>query len=188
MSQIEGEVSEVVQPVELKPRVQTQKLAPYLGLTREEMTWAALAHGSILLTLLIGIVSGGVFAILGVIVPAIIWYAYRGKSDYVVDQARQATIFQLVATVGLIALVLVGGLALVLVWVVTGLLSAVLIGLVLIPVALILTLVYVVAIVGLPIAQVVYSCYAALETYNGRPFRYRWVADLIDRYLVQAQP
>jgi uncharacterized Tic20 family protein len=55
-------------------------------------------------------------------------------------------------------------------------------------VALILTLVYVVAIVGLPIAQVVYSCYAALETYNGRPFRYRWVADLIDRYLVQAQP
>ena len=188
MSQIEGQVSEVVRPAEQKPRAQTNKLAPYLGLTREEMTWAALAHASILLTLLIGIVSGGLFAILGVIVPAIIWYAHRGKSDYVVDQARQATIFQLVATVGLIALVLVGGLVLTLVWVVTGLLSAILIGLVLIPVALILTLVYVVAVVGLPIAQVVYGCYAALETYNGRPFRYRWVADLIDRYLVQTQP
>ena len=38
----------------------------------------------------------------------------------------------------------------------------------------------------LPIAQVVYGCYAALEAYNGRPFRYRWVADLIDRYEAQA--
>jgi hypothetical protein len=38
----------------------------------------------------------------------------------------------------------------------------------------------------LPIAQVVYGCYAAAETYNGRPFRYYWIADLIDRYLVHA--
>jgi hypothetical protein len=39
---------------------------------------------------------------------------------------------------------------------------------------------------ALPIAQVVYGCYAAVETYSGRPFRYWWVADQIDRYQSQA--
>jgi hypothetical protein len=43
----------------------------------------------------------------------------------------------------------------------------------------------VVAIVALPIAQAVYGCYAALEVRNGRPFRYRWISDLIDRYQAQ---
>ena len=57
-------------------------------------------------------------------------------------------------------------------------LTVVLIGLLLIPIALILTLLYVAAVVALPVAQVVYGCYAALEAYNGRPFRYRWVVDL----------
>jgi hypothetical protein len=48
------------------------------------------------------------------------------------------------------------------------------------------TLVWGAAIIALPIAQVVYGCYAALEAYNGRPFRYWWVADVIDRYQAQA--
>ena len=50
----------------------------------------------------------------------------------------------------------------------------------------IVTLLWGVAIVALPIAQVIYGCYAAVETYSGRPFRYRWVADQIDRYQSQA--
>jgi hypothetical protein len=37
------------------------------------MTWAAVAHASILLTILLAIVSGGLVAILGPIIPAIIW-------------------------------------------------------------------------------------------------------------------
>jgi uncharacterized Tic20 family protein len=51
---------------------------------------------------------------------------------------------------------------------------------------LIVTLVWVAAIIALPIAQAVYGCYAALEAYNGRSFRYWAVADLIDRYKIQA--
>jgi uncharacterized Tic20 family protein len=181
-----------------KPRTrrpETQKLeidpemivpAPHLGLTREEMNWAALAHASVLVTLLLGIASGGLAAILGPIIPALIWYTYREKSEYVVEQARQATIFQLAGIVGLLALSLVGAALVAFGWVVSAVLVVLLIGLLLLPLMLIVTLIWAAALVALPIAQVVYGCYAALETYNGRPFRYWQVADLIDRYQAQS--
>jgi uncharacterized Tic20 family protein len=160
--------------------------APHLGLTREETNWAAVAHGSILLTLLLGISTGGIAAILGVIVPAIIWYVFRDRSTYVAEQARQATIFQLAGILGLLALAVVGAILVAAGWAVSAVLVIVLIGLLLLPVMLIVTMLWVAAVVALPIAQVVYGCYAALEAYNGRPFRYWWIGDLIDRYQAQA--
>jgi uncharacterized Tic20 family protein len=159
--------------------------APHLGLTREEVTWAAMAHASILITLLLAVVSGGIAALLGPVIPAIIWYVYRDKSEYVVEQARQATIFQLAGIVALFALAFVGALVLTIGWIVSAMLAVVLVGLLLMPIMLLVTLVWVVAIVALPIVQVVYGCYAALETYNGRPFRYWWIAEMIDRYQAQ---
>jgi uncharacterized Tic20 family protein len=159
---------------------------PHLGLSREEMSWAALAHASILLTLLLGLASGGMAAILGPIVPAIIWYVYRDKSDYVVEQARQATLFQLAGIVSLLALTVVGALLVAVGWVVSAVLVVVLIGLLLLPIMLLITLLWVVVIVALPIVQVVYGCYAAIEAYSGRPMRYWWVADMIDRYYARA--
>ena len=214
MSEVEQE--QILEPTEERPRAETQKLepgaeapkprpkrvetrklepepavevvgsAPHLGLTREEMTWAAVAHASILLTILLAIVSGGLVAIVGPIIPAIIWYVYRDKSNYVAEQARQATIFQLAGFVALLALAIAGAILVAVGWTVSAVLVIVLIGLILLPVMLIVTLLWVVAIVVLPIAQVVYGCYAALEAYNGRPFRYWWIADLIDRYKAQA--
>jgi uncharacterized Tic20 family protein len=179
-------------------RVETRKLEPdpetaldvvtastHLGLTREEMNWAAFAHASILITLLLGVVTGGMGAILGVIVPALIWYTNRDKSEYVVDQARQATVFQLAGFVALLLLAIVGAVLVTVGWTVSAVLIIVLVGLLLMPVMLIVTVLWIVAFVALPIAQVVYGCYAALEVYNGRPFRYWWVADLIDRYQAQ---
>ena len=214
MSEVEQE--QILEPTAEKPRAETKKLepgaeapkprpkrletkklepepvvdvvgpAPYLGLTREEMTWAAVAHASVLLTILLAIASGGLVAILGPIVPAIIWYVYRDKSKYVAEQARQATIFQLAGFVALLALAIAGAILVAVGWTVSAVLVVVLIGLILLPVMLIVTLLWVVAVVALPIAQVVYGCYAALEAYNGRPFRYWWIADLIDRYKTQA--
>ena len=70
-------------------------------------------------------------------------------------------------------------------WAVTAVLLVVLVGLILVPVMLVVTLLWPMAIVLLPIVQVVYGCYAAAETYNGRSFRYRWIADLVDRYQAQ---
>ena len=160
--------------------------SPHLGLTREELIWAALAHASILITLLLGLASGGIAAILGPIVPAIIWYVYRDKSDYVADQARQATIYQLAGFVALLALAIAGAILIAVGWAVSAVLVVVLVGLILLPIMLIVTLAWIVAVVALPIALVVYGCYAALEAYNGRPFRYYWVAEMIDRYQAQS--
>jgi uncharacterized Tic20 family protein len=158
---------------------------PYLGLTRSETNWAALAHASILLTLFLGLTTGGIAAILGPIVPALIWATHRDKSEYVVEQARQATIFQLAGLLGLLALAIVGALLVAVGWAVSAVLVIVLVGLLLLPVMLIVTVLWVAAVVALPIAQVVYGCFAALEAYNGRPFRYVWIADLMDRYQAQ---
>ncbi len=172
--------------LELEVVESAHSLRPHLGLTKGEMGWAAAAHASILLTLLLGLVTGGLAALLGVAVPALIWYSNRDKSEYVAEQARQATIFQLACFVALLALVVGGTLLLVVGWVVSGVLLLVLIGVLLIPVMLILTILLVVALVALPIVWVIYGCYAALETYNGRPFRYAFISDLVDRYEAQA--
>ena len=158
---------------------------PHLGLTREEMNWAAVAHGSILVTLLLGISTGGLAAIFGPLIPALIWYIYRDKSEYVVEQARQATIFQLAGIVGLLVLAIVGAVLIAMGWAVSAVLLIVLVGLLLLPIMLIATLVWASAVVALPLVQVVYGCYAAVEAYHGRPFRYWWIADLIDRYHAQ---
>ncbi len=170
--------------MEYLPEVVTP--APHLGLTRDETNWAALAHASILLTLLLGVATGGIAVFLGPIIPALIWYAYRDKSEYVTEQARQATIFQVAGLLGLLALALVGAILVVVGWAVSAVLVIVLIGLLLLVVMLIVTLLWGAALIVLPIAQVVYGCYAALEAYNGRPFRYWWVADVIDRYQAQS--
>ena len=88
--------------------------------------------------------------------------------------------------VALLALAIVGAVLMAVGWTVSAILVVVLVGLILLPVMLVVTLLWIVGVVALPIAQVVYGCYAALEAYNGRPFRYRWIADLIDRYQAQA--
>jgi uncharacterized Tic20 family protein len=197
MSEEDREVLESLGPGEETPRAETRRLElevfesapsahPHLGLTKAETGWAAAAHASILLTLLLGLVTGGLAALIGVAVPALIWYTNRDKSEYVAEQARQATIFQLACFVALLALVVGGTVLLVVGWLVSGVLVLVLVGVLLIPVMLILTVLLVVALVALPIVWVVYGCYAALETYNGRPFRYAYISDLVDRYEAQA--
>lgn len=168
------------------PQSNPRPAPPLLGLTQDEMTWAALAHASILVTLLVGLLSGGALAVVGLLIPALIWYAFRLKSEYVVDQARQAFLFQVAGFVALLILALLGSVLVVGGWTVSAALSIVIIGLLLLPIMLILTLLWAALFVALPIGQVVYGCYAALEAYHGRPFRYWWIADLIDRYQSQA--
>lgn len=172
--------------VELESPPLAVAVSPHLGLTHQELNWAAVAHASILITLLLGLVTGGIAVVLGPIIPGLIWYAHRNKSAYVVEQARQATIFQLAGIAALLALATVGTVLIAVGWVVSAILVVLLVGLILLPLMLIVTLLWLFALVALPIAQVIYGCYAALEAYNGRPFRYWWIADLIDRYQSQA--
>jgi uncharacterized Tic20 family protein len=151
------------------------------ALTQDEMTMAALAHASVVLTFVIALGSGGLGCLLGVLVPLLIWLAYKEKSAYVSFQALQATAFQ---TVSILVMVIVLAVSIVLIvvgWTVSGALTAILIGLCLMPFAILITVVLALLILILPLAQLGYGLYAAYETYQGRDFRYWLVGEALEK-------
>jgi len=126
----------------------------------EERTWAMLAHLSVLLNLVTGF--------LGVVAALLIYLLFRDRSRYVAYQSLQALLFQLIWWGG-------GGVIIGLMWAIVGILSAVLIGVVLIPVALIVT-----AVVGLmPLAALVYGVIAGIQTNQGDDFKYWLIGDWV---------
>jgi hypothetical protein len=148
--------------------------------TSDETAWAAVAHGSAIITVLLGVLTGGALCLVGPLVPLVIWLVFREKSRYVAKHALQATVFQaavVVATgvIGVLGLVLV-----ILAWVATAALTAVVFGILLIPVALALTLAWVIVVLGLPVAALVYAGYAVYEVVQGRDFRYWLVGNWVD--------
>lgn len=147
--------------------------------TRDEITMATLAHGSILLTAIIALGSGGVGAVLGVLVPFIIWLSYREKSTHVALQALQATVYQVLSVLAVVFVTVVVGLLVGLGWIVSGALTSVLVGLCLMPFNLLLSVIWVVAVVGLPLAALGYGLYAAYRTYHGEDFRYWLIGERV---------
>jgi uncharacterized protein len=129
--------------------------------TSDERTWAMIAHLSVLINLFTGI--------LGPVVAIIIYYSYKDKSRYVAYQALQSFLLQLIVWVG-------GGAIIGVIWVITGLLSLVLVGLCLIPFAIVLSLV--------PVVAPFYGIYAAVETSQGKDFRYWLIGDWVRGTLV----
>ena len=115
---------------------------------RDERTWSVLAHLSTFLNLFTGF--------LGPVAAFIIWLVHRDRSPTVAHHALRSVLYQ---TAWLVAIV-VG-------WTVTGLLMAVLIGFLLVPVMLVLS-----------VAPFVYALRAAYEAHTGRSFHYRghWTA------------
>ena len=59
----------------------------------------------------------------------------------------------------------------------------ILIGFILVPVWGIVGVALLLATFGLPIAMIFYSTVAAIETYNGRDYRYPFIARWVDRQL-----
>ena len=149
--------------------------------TRDDLTMSALAHASILITFLVGVGSGGLGAVLGVLIPLAIWYNYRDKSTYTANQALHATAYQVASVLIVLAFAVAGSILMVVGWTVSAALAAILIGLCLMPFALLVTLLWGAGVLLLPVVQLVYGLYAAYETYNGRDFRYRWVSDWVDQ-------
>ncbi len=129
---------------------------PRLVTTSEERTWAMFAHLSVLINLVTGI--------LGPVVAAIIYFAYRDRSRYVAYHAMQSLLLQLIVWVG--GGIIIGG-----AWLITGLLSLVLIGLCLIPFAI--------AISFLPVVAPVYGIVGAVKTSQGDDFRYWLIGDWV---------
>lgn len=117
----------------------------------EERTWSALAHLSIFANLFTGF--------LGPVVALGVWLFYKDRSEKVAFQALQSVWYQ----AAWIAILGAG-------WVITGLLTLVLIGFLLIPVMALLTLV--------PLGH---ATYAAYKVNKYGEYRYPLIADLISR-------
>ncbi|MFC1878484.1 DUF4870 domain-containing protein [Chloroflexota bacterium] len=115
----------------------------------DERTWAMLAHLSVLLNLVTGF--------LGPVAALIVYLVYKDRSRYVAFHAWQSFIFQLIWWVG--AGILAG-----IAWTISGVLAAVLIGCCLMPIALLITLV--------PLAALVYGVIGAIQTSQGQDFDY----------------
>jgi uncharacterized Tic20 family protein len=109
---------------------------------RDERTWSVLAHLSTFLNIFTGF--------LGPVAAFIIWLVHRDRSPTVAHHALRSVFYQ---TAWLVAIV-VG-------WTITGLLMAVLIGFLLLPVMLLVTL-----------APFVQASYEAYRAYTGGGSRY----------------
>ena len=118
--------------------------------------WAMFAHLSVLLNLVTGL--------LGVAVPLIIYMIYKDRSRYVAYQSLQALIFQLIWWIG-------GGLLTGMAWAITGVLSALLIGLLCIPIACIIS--------AMPLVALGYSIYGGVEASQGKDFKYWLIGDWV---------
>ncbi len=122
----------------------------------DERTWAMLAHLSVLVNLISGF--------LGPIAALIIYLVYKDRSRYVAYQSMQSFVFQLIWWVG-------GGVVIAAVWIITSLLSAVLIGLLCIPFACIFS--------AMPLVALIYGIIGAVQTSQGQDFKYWLVGDWV---------
>ncbi len=146
----------------------------------DEWTVAALAHASVLLTLILGM-AGGIGALIGPAVALAMYFGYREKSRFVAFHAMQSFVYQVAGVLLYAAIAAVLGVWVSIAWTVSGVLSAVFIGLLLMPFALLLTLLMVVLLAGAPVAWVGYGLYASYKTYQGRNFFYRWIGEWVER-------
>jgi uncharacterized Tic20 family protein len=117
--------------------------------TEDERVMAALAHASIILNLFTGI--GGIIA------AVVIYLVRKEQSAWVAFQALQAAVYQ---GVTVLATFILG--------IVAVALTAVLVGLCLFPLIGLLVL-----------AALLYGCYAGYLCYQGKDFKYPWIADLL---------
>jgi len=145
-------------PSEPRPSQTAAPLSP-----SEERTWAMLAHLSILLNLVTGL--------LGLVGSLIIYLVYQNRSRYVAYHALQSLIFQLIVWLG-------GGILTAIAWTITGVLSAILIGLACIPIALVISLV--------PLGGIVYGVVGGIQCSQGQDFRYWLVGDWVRGTLIGA--
>ncbi|HLA45173.1 MAG TPA: DUF4870 domain-containing protein [Aggregatilineales bacterium] len=151
--------------------------------TENERTWAAVAHGSALLTIAVAVSSGGIGALLTIFVPLLIYLYYRDKSEYVAHHALQAFAAQAIGIVGFMVLLITLIITWVILLVVSFLLIFVLVGLILFPVVIVTGVLALAATFIIPLGMLVYSMIAAVESWNGHNYSYPWIGDWVDDQL-----
>lgn len=142
--------------------LQTQHPKPQPPLSQsDERMWAMLAHLSVLANLVSGI--------LGPVAAIVIYIVYKDRSKYVAYQSLQSFIMQMILWVG-------GGILTAVTWFVVGLLSALIVGICLIPFAILVS--------AIPLVALVYGVVAGIQCNQGYDFRYwligDWVRDTLE--------
>ncbi|MFC1959884.1 DUF4870 domain-containing protein [Chloroflexota bacterium] len=168
-------VREKLRKLDWKPKVY-----PASGLDKDERLWSGLAHLSFLLTLGAGFATGFLPLVL-MFAPLVIYFGFRDKSRFVTFNALQSFALQLLMIVGWPVVFVVGSLIYGMAMLVAGVASIVLIG---IPFLLLFTALYLVFVGGmllLPLAMIVLSIMGGYHNYNGKDFRYPFIANWIER-------
>lgn len=146
----------------------------------EEWTTASLAHASILLTLILAF-AGGVGALLGLAVPLVIYLSYREKSRFIAFHALQSLAYQGAGILVYALLATIMAAVVAVAWTLSGLLSVVVIGFLLMPVALLITVLMVILLLAFPLLWVGYGLYGAYRIYEGGHFRYWLLGEWVER-------
>lgn len=168
------------EPQKLKARPRSYST---MNVTDDEKLWASAAHASIWVTILTGFLTTGFGVPITIFIPLIIYLMFRKKSDYVVFHAMQAFTLQVVATIGVLLLAVVGGTAWVLGMIIALLAVFVLAGIVLVPLWALVGLALMLVVFVAPLAALLLGTIAAVETYNRRDYRYPVISRWIDRQL-----
>jgi uncharacterized Tic20 family protein len=146
----------------------------------DERMWAAIAHGSAVLTLILGLMSAGVISLFTLFIPLGIYFTYRHRSEFVAYAALQAFALQLLGTVGFVAVLVGGALVSVLLTVV---LAITLIGIIGIPFVWLAFAILALAALALPLGMLVFGMIAAWESYQGKDYRYPIISAWLDRQM-----
>lgn len=153
--------------------------------TVEERTWAAVAHASSIVGVLVSLATLGVGGLLFAFIPLGIYLLYRDRSKYVAYHAAQALALQLVGSVGFLGAIVASLVLGVLAVVVVALLTVILIGLVLWPVLAVLAILVPLALVIFPFVLAGFALVATVQTAGGEdydfPYIGRWVMGWLSR-------
>lgn len=169
-------------PTKAKPREMPRSYST-LRVSEDERMWAAVAHVSVWITVLGGLFTGGLFLVISIFIPLIIYFMFRQKSDYVAFHALQAFVLQILGTVGAFALLMIGGMVWMLGMVIALLAMVVLVGFILAPVWALVGLALLAVVAVMPVAMLLFGTMGAIETYNGRDYRYPYIARWVDRQM-----
>ena len=115
-----------------------------------------LAHLSVLANLFTGF--------LGPVVALVIYLVYKDRSRYVAYHSMQSFVMQLIAWVG-------GGIVAGILWAISSVLTVVLIGCLIMPIALLFSL--------LPLVALVYGIIGGVQCNQGQDFKYWLVGDWV---------
>ncbi len=154
-----------------------------MHISDEERQWAAVAHASIWVTMLGGFLTAGFAVPVSIFAPLVIYFMYRKRSDYVAFHALQAFVLQLIGTVGVLTLAVVGGAAWVIGMIIAVLAVFVLAGIVLVPLWGLVGIALALCIFVTPLAALLFGTMAAVQTYNRTDYRYPVIANWVDRQL-----